>query len=488
MRLNVVNKTARNNQIESFAPLQMDVQAELQAEIMDLRANMGTKRVLGQMPEFKEIRMKALELGFWVCSCMVCEDPLKDLTDFVTTGGVLTGKCKDCRNKDWRDWYHGTTSETQEAREQRTMDSNEHVGSIETSEPHYKTEDEVMKNFLVPVLSQVFEFIVMPEFRRADAVVKCPNGKYIQIQLKTDGAFHKDGTPKPDNSTRKKCDVGQAMFTFKSKYEMLVISIKSRLVNGELKRYIWVEHGSKITTSALGEHPDGTLGPQKIPQVDIEGLIDAIREEIAREENHVYFIDAWFHVYSEKHFKEVANIQALQTVYNVDVPRQNQQDFDCFFDQRRIQVKTYTVKSGEAGLSHTKNGRAGQPYDSKDEIDAFCIDCIIRLQTVNGIQYFMLYCEIPMDVLIKNKMVIHDNKGGITTLSVHPGIYEEMLIGRTKNTTSKTSWLDDYPFKHVRLYEHTPENPQVHKLTKENLEKVAQDISKPEAAPQCMFE
>ena len=45
-----------------------------------------------------------------------------------------------------------------------------------------------------------------------------------------------------------------------------------------------------------------------------------------------------------------------------------------------------------------------------------------------------------------------------------------------------------YPFKHVRLYEHTPENPQVHQLTKENLEKVAQDIADPDAVPQCMFD
>ena len=68
----------------------------------------------------------------------------------------------------------------------------------------------------------------MPEFRCADAVIKCPNGKYIQIQLKTDGAFHKDGTPKPDN--RKEGSGGQAIFTDTSGYKMPVIPIKSRLV------------------------------------------------------------------------------------------------------------------------------------------------------------------------------------------------------------------------------------------------------------------
>ena len=93
-----------------------------------------------------------------------------------------------------------------------------------------------------------------------------------------------------------------------------------------------------------------------------------------------------------------------------------------------------------------------------------------------------------MDVLIKNKAVKYGNECGVTALCIHPGIYEEMLIGRTKKTTKNTAWLDAYPFNHVRLYEHTDQNPQVHQLTKENLEKVAQTITKPDAAPQCMFD
>ena len=48
----------------------------------------------------------------------------------------------------------------------------------------------------------------------------------------------------------------------------------------------------------------------------------------------------------------------------------------------------------------------------------------------------------------------------------------EHLFGRKK--AYLRSWLDNYSFKHVRLYEHTDENPQVHKLTKEHLDKVAQ--------------
>jgi len=466
---------------------------ELQAEVMKVRENMGTYVDLGPLPEFKEIRMKALQSGFWVCSSLVCPNPVKDITGFKPRDSGLDGTCRECSNKMQRARKSGTTSEAEDAKEQRKEDVSAKVDSTKTKESNGKTEDEVMKNFLVPVLSQVFEFIVMPEFRHADAVIKCPNGKYIQIQLKTDGAFRKDGSPKPDNSTQKQGERGIATFHDTSGYEyMLVILIKSRLVNCQLKRYIWVRHGSEITESALNEHPGGTLGPQKIPQVDVEGLLDAIREEIEREENHVSFIHAWLDVSRETHFKEVAIIQALQAFYNdVDVPRQNQQAFDCFFDQRRIQVKTHNVRAGQASLCHRKNGRGTRPYDSVDEIDAFCFGCIFGypVQTGDGIVYcyFMLYCEIPMDVLIKNKMV-NSNTRGKTGLCLHPGVYEQMLIGKRKKTWPQTAWLDDYPFKHVRLYEHTEQNPQVHKLTKEMLEKVAQDIADPDAAPECILD
>jgi len=482
---------------ENFAPLQMSAKAKakaaLHAEVMDARANMGTYLGLGKVPKFKKIQQKALKLGLWVCSCMVCPNPVKDMTDFRQGGSGFEGSCKDCRNKMQRAWGDGTASEAREANEQHKEDISAKIDSTETKDPSGKTEDEVMKNFLVPLLSQFFEFIVMPEFRSSDAIAKCPNGKYIRIQLKTDGAFHKDGSPKPDN---RKCkgDVGRGSYSHASGYEgMLVILIKSRLVGEIIKRYIWVAPGSKITQgSKIDENTDGTLGPQKIPQVDVQGLIDTIREIMKHEEYHVSLMDAWLDVSDINQFKEVAIIQALQTVYkNVDVPRQNQQAFDCFFDQRRIQVKTHNVKSGLAHLCHCKNGHGAQPYDSKDPIDAFCFGCIFRypVQTCDGIVYcyFMLYCEIPMDVLIKNKMVTGATRGK-TALCLHPGVFEQMLTGRTKKTLERTAWLDDYPFKCVRLHEHTEQNPQVHKLTKEMLEKVAQDIADPDAAPECMFE
>jgi len=461
-------------------------EAALHDEVMHVRANMDTSLQLGIIPEFKNIRIEALKFGMWICSNMVCLNPVKDLAEFVLSGSQLPSQCKECRNQKQNDQRNGRTSESKRAKKKRKAEVSAKVNAREVKRPTHETEDEVMKNFLVPVLSQEFEVEVMPEARRSDMVAKCPNGKYIQIQLKTDGAYHKDGTPKPDNSTRKKGERGTAIFHHTSKYEMPVIPIKSRLVGEIMKRCIWFEHGSKITTSALNEHPDGTLGPSKIPQVDVPGLIDRIREMMKQEENHVSFIDAWLDVRKSTHFKEVANIQALQTAYNVNVPRQNQQAFDCFFDKRRIQVKTYNVKSGKASLNHSKNGILGQPYSSDDPIDAFCFPCIIACEVNNETWYFLLYCEIGMDVMIKNKAV-SDIEEGITVLYLHPGVYEQMLSGRRKKTTKKTAWLDAYLFKHVRLYEHTEQNPQVHKLTKEKLEMVAQDVSDPNSIPACML-
>ena len=52
------------------------MKAELHAQVVQMRSNMGTLLDLGRMPEFKKIRLNAFELGLWVCSCMVCRDPL----------------------------------------------------------------------------------------------------------------------------------------------------------------------------------------------------------------------------------------------------------------------------------------------------------------------------------------------------------------------------------------------------------------------------
>ena len=95
--------------------------------------------------------------------------------------------------------------------------------------------------------------------------------------------------------------------------------------------------------------------------------------------------------------------------------------------------------------------------------------------------------------MIQNKMVEHEdedsskNSSGKKALCVHPGTYEPMLVGHTKERQEKTAWLDAYPFEHVRLYEHTDQNPQVHKLTKENLEKVAQEVADSTKLPECML-
>ena len=129
----------------------------------------------------------------------------------------------------------------------------------------------------------------------------------------------------------------------------------------------------------------------------------------------------------------------------------------------------------------------------RDPIDAFVFESIFKCEIEDEIAFFMLYCEIGMDVMIQNKMVVHEdedpskNSSGKKALHLRPGRYEQMLIGRTQERMKKTVWLDAYPFKHVRLYEHTDQNPQVHMLTKEHLEKVAQEVADSKQVPECML-
>ena len=381
------------------------------------------------------------------------------------------------------------------AKERRKEEARQVVQQRQVRRSTSETETEVIQNYLVPVLKQEYEIEVSPEHRVSDPSARLLGMmNYIQIQLKTDGAFHEDGRPKPDNRSQKKGERGVATFYDALGYLlMLMIFIKTRLVDGKLKRYIWVAKGSDIKRGTLNENADGTLGPSKILPSNEQGMIDAIRSMIENEMYHVSLHDIWMNVCNKDHFKEVCNIQAFKTVRNVTVPQQNQQAFDCFFDERRIQVKTHNVKRGKASLLHNKNGIRGQPYSSKDPIDAFVVMAIINCEIEDEVAFFMLYCEIGMDAMIQNKMVEHEdedsakNSSGKKALRLHPGKYEEMLIGCTKKTKKETAWLDVYPFEHVRLYEHTDQNPQVHKLTKENLEKVAQEVADSAAIPECML-
>jgi len=463
--------------------------------VMHLRKNMRTYVNLGQMPEFMKLRKEASIFGLGVCSCLVCKHPVKDAREFDKSirneKRGLKSSCKECEK-------NGHTKKSQMQKQKHQEQNRANVDSIEACRSGGEIEDEVMHTFLVPALS-MFVTEVMPEFRLCDLLVKYEiMQNYIQIQLKTDGILHRNGKLKPDNSTHKKDDAGRAMYYHVSRYNgMLVIFVKTREVDGVLIRYIWVANGSEITKETIHENADGTLGPQKIPQVTVEGMITAIHDTIQEEQYHVSFEDTWMNVPNKDHFKEVCCIQALQTVYNVVVPRQNQQIFDCLFDKRRVQVKLHSVKAENARLCKRKNGsKRRQPYDSTDPIDVFCfvciIKCLVKIEDTTKEWYFMLYCEIGMDELIKNKMVRHKSDNheesvGKICLCTYAGIYEKMLLGKTKKPNKETEWLKKYPIKHVRLHEHTDENPQVHKLTKEHLQTVAQAVKDTQAMPSCMF-
>ena len=100
-----------------------------------------------------------------------------------------------------------------EAKEKRKEEARRVVQQQPAQRPTHETETEVIQNYLVPVLKKEYEIEVSPEHRASDLSARLLGMiNYIQIQLKTDGAFDKDGRPKPDNRSQKKGDAGRAIF------------------------------------------------------------------------------------------------------------------------------------------------------------------------------------------------------------------------------------------------------------------------------------
>lgn len=456
----------------------MDI-GEISQALNVLLAGLCGQVDLGRVKGFIDLQKHASNLGFRICTCWKCANPegplqeKKNFTHEVTTKDGLARNCRTCAT---------TPGLIKKAKEERKTQASQEIDDHKVNTHPYNVETDVMRDILVPGLQQAFKCVVMPEFRRADLGVLI-NGLYIQIQLKVDGPHKRDGTFKPENGRG-----GRSNYKHCSFYDnMFIIFIRVRIVNGVQVLCLWFTEDATNVPRYMTEHMDGFLGHQRLPQRSMEDLIQAIWKSTLTK---VTLREMLMHVVDINQFKEVCKIEALRMVYDVQVPEGNQQEFDCYLNGQRVQVKGHNLKSGQAGMHHCVNGIDCQPYSSDDPIDAFVVSCIIACQQ----RFFLLYVWFSKDTLIKNKILKHkkcgnyESSNGSTQLRVSCGMYEKLLTGRIKKSRSQTKWLEGHSFKHVELVPHTEENPQPHQLTIEHLNKVAQKVADESAMPSNMLQ
>ena len=334
------------------------------------------------------------------------------------------------------------------------------------------------------------EVVVMPEFRQADFAVRFPEwevNRYLPVQLKSDGAYKRDGSLKPNNSNAERGNRGTASFHSCTGYAgMLVMFVKTRLdFTDTCHRTLWWAWGEQIkgtnrgvcfeaATSALLCNINPAASPWTLSSappalLQLLQTPDPARRRLMRE--------LWLDVRDVCQRKEMAGMLALEQVSDVAYLPGNQTAIDCHFGGRATQVKTYMIKHKVADASHVVKGRSAQPYSSTDGIEQLVEVAIVK----SGERFYLLYAMQLKDDLVSHGVFAHDGVPGKSCINVPLGPYAPWLIGEDAPVPRRKAvkWLvgPEHGFRPpVRLQE-------TMYLTRALLEEVAWTAARPDLMP-----
>jgi hypothetical protein len=475
---------------------------------------------MGKDPAFKTLKEECLEKGYKPCCSLACRNPVRPTSGFSTDNknktDNFTSRCSACT--------HGVgEKEASAAGRKRKRKRNEEVDATVASEAKGNVEDEAVEKCLVPLLRSLGrDPHVNAEFRRADMGARprersAERGdEYMQIQVKTDGAYEKDGkTPKPNNSKHHSQGGGVASFHHCKGYaDMAMLFVKTREVveKGEtnLVRKLWIADGASVEASlvnskhgSLHEHTDGTLGKDRLPAYDPDDpddlvQIDARLRELdaaARANGHLRTIERmWLDIPLDMHRKEATLYLALRAAgLDLHMSAGNSHVYDCVQTmpdgtERKIQLKTYNLKYGKADMNHRVNGVRARPYSEEDDIDDVIIGAIVKPDE-EGDPYRLVYARFDKDALLKNDVFRHKGYRGRTasegkkSLSMPKvGIYHKWLhhMEGYAHTDKNNEWLLASRYGWHRPVEIDPEAAEI---PLKWLEEAVQKAGNPKAFP-----
>jgi len=388
---------------------------------------------LGRAPEFKKLNSELTELDLKACSSWPCLHPIQSTTQFHQN----RTNCKLCE--------HGEGERARLAAVKRAkMAVANAVAAEDDKFVPFKVEN-VASDWLIPEMAtRGIELPKNGEFRTADngaRLVGSTEDSWLQVQLKANGPFKKDGTPMPNDRSQDGC----AHFAQCTGYAgMLMIFVKTRIADADGKRVytVWACDGSDMTNDHPGEHTNGTLGSDSIAPIALDALAERIRTStLPRVTWEHMFLDVTL---PEQRKEIVLMLATRASGVTVVFPVGNQTAVDCHVDGVAEQAKTFNIDAGVASAGHRVNGHSGIAYTANDGIERLREGVIVK----SGDKYYLLYAHQPLHELLVHGIFAHDGyrgrppSTGQGNISVPLGIFGQWLRGKDRYVKEPCKWLE----------------------------------------------
>jgi len=434
---------------------------------------------LGRVPAFKDLASELEKHNLKACGSWVCAHPIKKMSQFYKNGDVLQSFCKPCNNGE------GGRARVAAAKRAKQAVANVVSAADDDKQSSIDVEDVASNWLIAEMAARGIELPKNGEFRTADngaREVESNDDSWLQVQLKANGPFKKDGTPMPNDRSD---HGGVANFSQCAAYtNMLMMFVKTRIADAEGNRVytVWAADGADVTSEQLYEHVDGTLGPNRVPPITLDALAVRIRTSTLPRVT-------WAHMFLDvtlgDHRKEIVLMLATRaTGATVVFPVGNQTSVDCHVDGVAEQFKTFNVANGSVNAGHSVKGRPGRAYKENDGIERMREAAIVK----SGDAYYLLYAYQPLHELLAHNIFAHDGyrgnpkSPGQCCISPPLGIFQSWLNGgKRKNAVPhQCKWLEKPAFGFRSPIEIKPGE---YGIPIEWLDEAAQEAVNPSAFP-----
>tara|TARA_B100001769_G_scaffold274906_1_gene274710 strand:+ start:228 stop:1301 length:1074 start_codon:yes stop_codon:yes gene_type:complete len=284
-----------------------------------------------------------------------------------------------------------------------------------------------------------WEVCILPEARLNDVLVRhkdWPIHTWIGVQLKTDGAYHNNGTLKPDTvngATFAHCDG----YVHSNHIQLLFGKFRKQYTEAEYDVTLWQMSGKEAdnaSSSMIRVNMKNEIGYEC-------GKDGKTFRQTSLSENFQEFFDTCENLYSDGKIwtyreaflcideknnacKEVALMIALsehKLINNAELeyPIGNAHVYDCFQTEKKYQCKSITLSSGQVSLSHIVNGVKNIRYKEEDDFDSFIFGKLLHKEG----KYYVIY------LVVEKNTALHFNKGSSMKLQFNNEEIKKMLTG-----------------------------------------------------------